>query len=103
MIWFAQKLNYGAVNIKLMMLWSSEEVSVALIKSIVVKKQTIFAVVRKYEVVQNYLRLFESTSMSTDLHLINLETLQDSYPLFRRGTEKKFILIPHHHISFSYD
>ena len=77
--------------------------SVALIKSIVVKKQTIFAVVRKYEVVQNYLRLFESTSMSTDLHLINLETLQDSYPLFRRGTEKKFILIPHHHISFSYD
>ena len=41
--------------------------------------------------------------MSSDLDLVNIESLQDSYPLLKRGTEEKFLILPHHFISFSYD
>ena len=47
--------------------------------------------------------VYESSFISGDLDFINIEHLHDNYPLFMRGTEQKFILVPHHHISFSYD
>ena len=80
-----------------------DEIEVGLVKSIVVKNKQVFLLVRRGKVVQKYLRFLQSTSMSSDLDMVNIESLQDSYPLFKRGTEEKFLVLPHHFISFSYD
>ena len=79
------------------------KIEVGLVKAFLVRRRKVYLIIRRYILEQNYLRLFESISFSNDLGFVNIEALQDSYPLCKRGTEEKFIIVPHHHISFSYD
>ena len=76
---------------------------VGLIKAFLVKKESVFVIGRRYNVEQNALNVFESKDLDSALFATDMENLQDSYPLFKRGTELKFILKQHHHVSFSYN
>ena len=76
---------------------------VGLIKTFLVRKSNVFVIARKYIVEQNHLLIFESKAFDSDLILIKMAELKDSYPLFKRGTEEKFFLGQHHHISFSFN
>ena len=76
---------------------------VGLIKTFLVRKKNVFVIARKYIVEQNYLSIFESKAFDSELISIRMDDLKDSYPLFKRGTEEKFFLSQHHHISFSFN
>ena len=78
------------------------EIQVGMIKGFLIRKKTIYVIVLNYTAVQNYLGVFESSMKSENLKLVNFKTLEDTYPLFRRGTENKFLLILHHFVSFTH-
>ena len=76
---------------------------IGIVKGFLIKRMTVHVILRRCIMKMNSLRFYESSFISGDLDFINIEHLHDNYPLFMRGTEQKFILVPHHHISFSYD
>ena len=76
---------------------------VGLVKLILVKKSEIYLLVRRSTLTQNYLKTFETDSVEDNLVFVNIKHLQDTYPLFKRGSDKKYFVIPHHYISFTYD
>ena len=81
----------------------SLQMEVGLVKAFICRRNKVMIIVRKYILSQNIFRIFETISYGSDLEVVNIEALKDTYPLFKRGTEEKFIIVPHHHISFKYD
>jgi hypothetical protein len=79
------------------------EMTVGVIKSILVKSQEIYLVVRRSNVVQTYLKVFKTESVEDRLVFVNIKNLKDTYPLLKRGSDEKYYIIPHHHISFAYE
>ena len=79
------------------------EMTVGIIKSILVKTSQVYLLVRRFKMIQNYVKVFESESQEDSLVFLNVKRLQDTYPLFKRGSEKKFFVIPHHYVSFTYE
>ena len=79
------------------------EMKVGSIKRIVVKKDRVYLLVRRATVILNQSKVFQTETVEDNLVFVNIEDLQDSYPLFKRGNEEKFFIIPHHHISFLYE
>jgi hypothetical protein len=79
------------------------QMEVGLVQAFLVRKRKVFVISKRYIVEQNYLHVFESRILDNDLKLINIANLQDHYPLFKRGTEEKFVILQHHHVSFSYN
>ena len=75
---------------------------VGLVKGIVVKVKTILLIIKKFLMKRNSLRFYESHLMGSEHSVIELNGLQDSYPLFKRGTEGKFVVLLHHHVSFEF-
>ena len=63
------------------------EMTVGLIKSILVINQDIYLVVRRSNVILNYLKVFKTST----------------YPLLKRGSDEKYYIVLHHHISFAYE
>ena len=76
---------------------------VGIVKGFLIRKKKVFVILRRCIMKVNNLRFFESNSIRSELEFVDIEFLQDSYPLLMRGTEQKFITVPHHHISFCYD
>ena len=76
---------------------------VGIVKGFLIRKKKVFVILRRCIMRVNNLRFFESNSIRSELEFVDIEFLQDSYPLLMRGTEQKFITVPHHHISFCYD
>ena len=74
---------------------------VGLIKAVLVRKQQVFLIIHRFEVSLK-VGYFESGHSSRHLEKIDVCSLQDAYPLFKRGSDSSFILVLHHHISFKY-
>ena len=79
------------------------EMTVGIIKSILVKTSQVYLLVRRFKMIQNNVKVFESESQEDSLVFLNVKRLQDTYPLFKRGSENKFFVIPHHYVSFTYE
>ena len=79
------------------------QMEVGLIKGFLVRKEEIFIIAKKCIADQNFLRVFESSFISSNLEMVNIVSLQDQYPLLKRGTDEKFVFLQHHHVSFSYN
>ena len=79
------------------------QMEVGLIKGFLVRKEEIFIIAKKCIADQNFLRVFESSFISSNLEMVNIASLQDQYPLLKRGTDEKFVFLQHHHVSFSYN
>ena len=74
---------------------------VGLVKSILVRRSEVFFIVKKYKAeMQSQLHLFICSATNNDFVTVSVKNLKDTYPLMKRGTEEKFVLIQHHHISF---
>ena len=95
--------KYKAEDVVVVEKVDSQKMEVGLVKAFLIQMNNVMIIHRKYNLVQNMFRIFETVSSSNELEIINIEELKDTYPLFKRGTEEKFILVPHHHISFQYD
>ena len=74
-----------------------------LIKSILVKQKKVYLVLKRYTLERLSIGAFESGSPRNELEIVDIEILKDTYPLFKRGTDAKFIVVLHHHVSFSFD
>ena len=79
-----------------------DKMTVGVIKAIIIRKKKCFLLVRRFLVEENFFHVFDSTSADSDLVFLNIEELHDSYPLLQRGSDDKFSLILHHHVSFSF-
>ena len=76
---------------------------VGLVKAILVRRNDVFFIVRKYRAeVLRQQHLFVCSATKDDFVSVNVKNLKDTYPLMKRGTEEKFVVIQHHHISFVY-
>ena len=74
---------------------------VGLVKSIIVRKSEVFFIVKKYKAeMQSQLHFFICSATRDDFVTVSVKNLKDTYPLMKRGTEEKFVIIQHHHISF---
>ena len=78
------------------------EMKVGVIKSVLVKRGNVHLLVRRATVIQNLFKVFETDTVEDNLVFVNIKHLQDTYPLFKRGSDEKYFVIPHHHISFVY-
>ena len=79
------------------------QITVGVIKSILVKGAEIYLLVRRSKMCQNFVKIFETEAVEDNLVFLNIKQLQDTYPLFMRGSESKYFVIPHHHVSFTYE
>ena len=79
------------------------EMKVGVIKAVVVRNDKVSLLVRRATVILTKSQVFETDVVEDTLVVINIEDLQDTYPLFRRGNDEKYFVIPHHHVSFMYD
>ena len=77
--------------------------NVGLVKAILVRKSEVFFIVRRYRAeVLSQEHLFICNAITDDFVSVRINNLKDTYPLMKRGTEEKFIIIQHHHVSFDY-
>ena len=79
------------------------EMKVGVIKTVLVKRGEVYLLVRRATVIQNSFKVFETDTVEDNLVFVNIKHLQDTYPLFKRGSDEKYFVIPHHHISFKYE
>ena len=76
---------------------------VGVIKAVLVRNDKVSLLVRRATVILTKSQVFETDVVEDSLVVVNIEDLQDTYPLFRRGNDEKYFVIPHHHVSFMYD
>ena len=83
---------------------SRTSLEVGLIKAILVRRKKVFLLVRRYQMEETLHGIFRNSvsSINADLELTNIETLLDSPPIYKKGTEEMFIIVLHHHVSFNY-
>ena len=79
-----------------------EDLRVGVIKSIVVKDNKVFFVVRAYEAVKHAVGYYETVKLSVDYSFVEAKNLADYKTLYRHGTDTKFQFVLHHHISHDF-
>ena len=79
-----------------------ENLTVGLIKTILVKSNTVSFVIKQFVAVKNSLGFFESKDVTAETLLVDQSNLADWKPLIMRGSETKFLFVLHHYISFDY-
>ena len=77
-------------------------ISVGLIKTILVKNNKVYFVLKKYDCIRRLLRYFETCKTYDNFIFKESCMLADFKPLIKHGTEGKFIFVLHHNISFVY-
>ena len=81
---------------------------VGLVKAILVSRGSLSVIVRRYKAVMiGQLPLYLCSSdrndfMHNGLVSVSMGDVIDYYPLMKRGTEDRFVIIMHHHVSFQY-
>ena len=81
-----------------------DNVSVGLIKTILIKASKVYFVVQRYKATRNSLQFFESSKPDDDIcEFVDLNQIKDFKPLIKRGTVHKFIFTFHHHVSYDYE
>ena len=73
-----------------------------LIKAIIVRNFQVLFVVQRFTMKKDELGVFESGPAEKCLELVYVEDLQDSYPLAKKGTSTRFVIVLHHHIGFDF-
>ena len=81
---------------------SANKIDVGLIQTILVKKEKVYFVTKKFTAARNWLNYFESKKSENIPVFIESCNLADFKPLFKKGTTEKFIFVLHHHVSFLY-
>ena len=79
-----------------------DNIDVGLIQTILVKKEKVYFVTKKFTAARNWLNYFESKKSENIPVFIESCNLADFKPLFKKGTTEKFIFVLHHHVSFLY-
>ena len=76
--------------------------TVGIIKAILLRRDRVLLLVRRALLVQNKYKFFSCNKVEDFQIFVDIENLEDTYPLLQRGCDDNFYVIPHHHISFKY-
>ena len=80
-----------------------DNVSVGLIKTLLIKDDKVYFVVQRYRATRNWLQYFESVKPDDNIcEFVESKNIKDSKPLIKRGTANKFLFVFHHHVSYEY-
>ena len=79
-----------------------DSMEVGLVKIIFVRGSEVSFVIKRYKMKNSGLGFFENSTSSLNYETIKVTQLQDTYPLHIKGTERQFVVVLHHHISFAY-
>ena len=80
-----------------------DNVSVGLIKTILIKDDKVYFVVKRYGATRNWLQYFESEKPDDNIcEFVESKNIKDSKPLIKRGTSNNFVFTFHHHVSYEY-
>ena len=95
--------NYRNGDLVVVSVETCDEMTVGIVKAILVKNSTVYFAIRKCQALRNHLRYFISKNLSDDPYeLLKASNLRDFKPLILRGTLTNFVFTLHHHISYDY-
>ena len=78
------------------------EINGGCVLAFIIRNRDAYVLVRHCVLKESTLGFFQCSRVEDSFGLVNMESLQDSYPLMRRGSEEKFLCILHHHVGFEY-
>jgi hypothetical protein len=79
-----------------------DNITTGVIQTILVQNNKVFFVLKAYECARSWLQYFESKKKYDTCVFKESSKLSDYKPLAKRGTERKFIFVLHHNLSFVY-
>ena len=81
-----------------------DNLTVGLIKTILIKDDKVYFVTQSYNASRNWLQYFECVKPKDDIcHFVESSKILDFKPLIMRGTIDKFLFTLHHYISYDYE
>ena len=101
---FVNSQNYSNSDIIIVGIEDCDNLSVGLIRTVLVNGCKVYFVIQRYKAQRNKLRFFESKKPNEDIfEFIDCNRIIDFKPLIMRGTNKNFVFTLHHHVSFDYE
>ena len=79
-----------------------DNITVGIIRTILLKNEKVYFVTQKYEAARHWLQYFECKNPEKECIFTESDNLVDFKPLIKRGTSQNFIFMLHHYISFEY-
>ena len=81
-----------------------DSLEVGLVKIIVFRRGKVHLIIKRYKVLSSELGIYQNLTENSDLKVedVSIEALHDSYPLHMKGTERRFVLVAHHHVTCCY-
>ena len=99
---FVNNQNYRNNDLIVIGIEDSDNMSVGIIMTILVKNSKVYFVIKRYTAKRNWLQYFRSEQSSNVYEFIDCNRLVDFKPLIMRGTLQNFESTLHHHVSFDY-
>lgn len=95
--------NYTNGDLVVIKVEDSDNLTVGIIKSILIKNNKVYFVCQSYQAIRHWLCYFECEKPNDDIFkFIESNQIADFKPLIMRGTIQRFVFTLHHHISFEY-
>ena len=80
-----------------------DNLTVGLIKTIMIKASKVYFVAQSYKATRNWLQYFECKKPKDDIcQFVETDKILDFKPLIMRGTIDQFLFTLHHYISYDY-
>ena len=100
---FVNNQNYKSGDLIVIKIEDSDNLTVGILKSILIKDHKVYFVCQCYTAIRQWLRFFECEKPKDDVfEFIEANKIADFKPLILRGTIHRFVFTLHHHISFNY-
>lgn len=93
---------YKSGDIVILEVTDCDDISIGVIKTILVKNAKVHFVCTKYKAARHWLQYFECKNSNTITTFTEASKLVDYKPLILRGTLECFVFMLHHHLSFQY-
>ena len=94
---------YQAGDLVVLKAYNQDELKVGLILSMLIRKDSVFFVVKQYTARRDWLRFFKGESDDPILSIFDAKNLADYKPLNNHGTSSRLFFCLQHHISSSFD
>ena len=100
---FVNNQEYKNDDLIIIDITDCDNVEVGLIKTILVKENNVYFVIKRFKAIRNWLQYFVSEKPVDNIcEFVESSNMADFKPLIKRGTEDAFIFVFHHHPSFEY-
>ena len=99
---FVNNLSYKTGDLLVLHVTDYDNITTGVIQTILIQNDKVFFVLKAYECARSWLQYFESKKKYDTCVFKESNTLADYKPLTKLGTDRKFIFVLHHNLSFIY-